>query len=163
MIALYLAAIVAANLAVTAWGPGASIPIAFLLIGLDLTARDRLHDRWRGRGLPWRMGALIAAGGAISYLLNQGAGRVAVASVAAFTLASITDAAVYQLLRDRPYLQRVNGSNVPAALVDSVAFPTLAFGAVLPWIMAGQLVAKIAGGALWALILKGRQRAAASA
>jgi hypothetical protein len=36
---LYLAAIVAANLAVAHFGPGSSIPIAFLLVGLDLTTR----------------------------------------------------------------------------------------------------------------------------
>jgi queuosine precursor transporter len=65
-VVLYLAAIVAANLTVAAFGPGVSVVNAFLLIGLDLTVRDRLHDAWEGRELWLRMAVLIATGGAIS-------------------------------------------------------------------------------------------------
>jgi uncharacterized PurR-regulated membrane protein YhhQ (DUF165 family) len=53
---------------------------------------------------------------------------------------------------------KVNGSNLISAAVDSIVFPTLAFGAVLPWIMLGQFAAKVAGGAVWALILRQRKR-----
>jgi hypothetical protein len=59
LIALYLAAIVAANLSVAYFGPASTIVNAFLFIGLDLTARDRLHDAWHGRGLAWKMTLLI--------------------------------------------------------------------------------------------------------
>jgi len=38
-------------------------------------------------------------------------------------------------------------------LVDSLLFPTLAFGAVMPAIIAGQFFAKVAGGFFWSLIL----------
>lgn len=48
---------------------------------------------------------------------------------------------------------RVNGSNVPAALVDSIVFPTIAFGALLPWIVLGQFAAKVLGGFVWSLLL----------
>lgn len=41
---MYLVAIVLANLTVAAFGPRMVIVNAFLFIGLDLTARDRLHD-----------------------------------------------------------------------------------------------------------------------
>jgi hypothetical protein len=44
-IAVYITALIAANLAVWAIGPWASPGIAFALIGLDLSLRDRLHDR----------------------------------------------------------------------------------------------------------------------
>ena len=153
MIAVYLAAIVAANLSVAAFGPAASILNAFLFIGLDLTTRDALHDRWHDDHLILRMGGLIAVGGAISFALNAGAGQIAVASTVAFALAAIVDGLVYAALGDRAYLVRVNGSNIPAAAVDSLVFPTIAFGAFLPIVVLGQFAAKVAGGFVWSLVL----------
>lgn len=151
---LYLAAIVLANLSSATFGPGASVVNAFLFIGLDLTARDRLHDAWHGRGLVWKMAALIAGGSILSWLFNAGAGRIALASCAAFGAAAIVDTLAYHLLRGRAHLVRVNGSNVPSALVDSLVFPTLAFGGFLPWVTLGQFAAKVLGGAIWSLILR---------
>jgi uncharacterized PurR-regulated membrane protein YhhQ (DUF165 family) len=53
----------------------------------------------------------------------------------------------------------VNGSNVLSAAVDSVLFPTIAFGALLPVIVLGQFAAKVLGGAVWSWILgKGRKQ-----
>ena len=114
-ILFYLAAIVAANLTVAWWGPSVTIINAFLFIGLDLTLRDRLHDSWRGRGLAWRMGLLIATGGLISYLLNADAKQIAIASTIAFAAAATVDAGIYHLLKDRTFLVRANGSNVRSA------------------------------------------------
>jgi hypothetical protein len=145
--------IVAANLSTATFGPAASIVNAFLFIGLDLTTRDALHDRWQGRQLVIRMGALIAAGGAISYLLNAGAGQIAIASVVAFTLAATADGLVYSVLGERTYLVRVNGSNVVGAAVDSLVFPTIAFGEILPLVVLGQFAAKVAGGFVWSVVL----------
>lgn len=150
-VVLYLAAIVAANLSVAAFGPSVVVVNAFLLIGLDLTLRDRLHDEWRGRWLP--MVALIATGGALSYLLNRDAAQIALASTVAFTLSAGLDALTYALLGDRARLLRVNGSNVVGAAADSLLFPTLAFGAFLWPIVLGQFAAKVAGGFLWSLVL----------
>jgi hypothetical protein len=153
IVALYLAAVVAANLSVAAFGPGATILNAFLFIGLDLTARDRLHDAWSGRRLWFRMALLIAAGGAISYALNRDAAQIAVASTVAFVVAGVLDAAAYALLGDRSRLLRVNGSNVVGAAADSLIFPTLAFGGFLPVIVLGQFAAKVLGGLFWSLVL----------
>jgi len=153
VIAVYLAAIVAANLSVAMFGPAASILNAFLFIGLDLTTRDALHDRWHDDHLVLRMGGLIAVGGAISFALNAGAGQIAIASTVAFALAATVDGLVYAALGDRAYLVRVNGSNVPAAAVDSLVFPTIAFGAFLPLVVLGQFAAKVAGGFVWSLVL----------
>ena len=50
------------------------------------------------------------------------------------------------------------GSNVFGALVDSLVFPTIAFGGFLPWITLGQFAAKVAGGFLWSLVLGLRKR-----
>lgn len=157
---IYLAAIVAANLLAAHFGPIATPVIGFLFIGLDLTLRDELHQRWAGRGLVWRMALLIAAGGAIAYLLNRGAGPIALASCVAFAAAATVDGLIFHAARRWPYLARVNASNAGGALADSLLFPLLAFGGWLPWVVAGQLVAKVAGGALWAFVL--RPRAAAS-
>lgn len=162
IVALYLSAIIAANLTVAWWGPSVTIINAFLFIGLDLTARDRLHDTWRGNGLIWKMSLLIAAGGLISYLLNRDAGPIAVASTVAFAAAALTDAGIYHLLRRKPFLIRANGSNIPGAAVDSIIFPTLAFGSLMPWITLGQFTAKVLGGFVWSLILNRRRVVAPS-
>jgi len=50
-ILIFLLAIIAANLSVAYFGP-VSTPInAFLLIGLDLSLRDHIHDKWHGNNL----------------------------------------------------------------------------------------------------------------
>jgi len=151
---VYCAAMVAANLSVAAFGPWISPLNAFLFIGLDLSLRDHLHDKWRGPGLWPRMFGLIVAAGAISYLLNPAAGKIALASVTAFCVAGAIDALVYHLMRDRPYMQRSNGSNAAGAMADSLIFPTMAFGGFLPHIVALQFAAKVGGGFLWSLLLR---------
>lgn len=152
LIGVYLAAIVAANLSVTAFGPAVSVVNAFVFIGLDLTSRDALHDRWGG---DWRrMAALIMAGSALSAVLNINALPNAVASCVAFGAAGIVDWLVYRRLFAAPRWARVNGSNLFSAAVDSIVFPALAFGFPLLWpVVIGQFVAKVAGGALWSIVL----------
>lgn len=152
-VTIYIATLVGANLAVAWLGPEAMPIIAFLLIGLDLTLRDRLHDLWRGRQLWPRMFGLIVAAGVVSYLLNPVSGPIAVASVVAFSLASLADAAVYHLLAGRSWSIRTNGSNLIGATVDSLVFPVMAFGSAFPSIVLGQLVAKVVGGMFWALLI----------
>lgn len=156
MVCLYLLAIVMANLSSAYFGPSASIINAFLFIGLDLTSRDKLHDAWSGRGMVWKMGLLILIGSFISWALNRNAGIIAFASMIAFSVAAITDTVIYQFLRDRTYMVKVNGSNLFSSLVDSLIFPTIAFGGFMPLITLGQFAAKVAGGALWAYVLKER-------
>lgn len=153
-IIMYLIAIVLANLTVAAFGPNMVIVNAFLFIGLDLTARDRLHDAWRGNHLVPKMAALIAAGSFLSWLLNRNAGQIALASFVAFAAAATVDAIVYHLLGKYPRWLRINGSNIPSALVDSLVFPTLAFGAFLPMIVLGQFIAKVLGGFIWSLVFR---------
>ena len=155
-ILIYAAAMKLANLIVTAFGPEISPVNAFVLIGLDLALRDWLHVRLKA----WQMGALIVATGALTYLLNPAAGMIAVASSAAFTAAAVVDWATFSRLRGS-WLFRANGSNVAGAAVDSLIFPTLAFGALMPHIVALQFVAKIAGGAIWAALLSRTARLAA--
>ena len=145
----YAFSMVAANLSVAAFGPWVTPLNAFLLIGLDLALRDWLHVRLRVS----QMAALIAVSGALTYGLNPAAGIVAIASASAFTLAAIADWSVFSVVKGS-WLKRANASNVAGAAVDSLVFPTIAFGALLPHIVAMQFVAKVAGGALWAVLLQ---------
>lgn len=155
LVGLYLAAIVAANLTVTLFGPSVVVVNALVLVALDLVARDRLHEAWHGRHLWPKMAMLIVAGSLLSWLLNRNAGPIALASCAAFALAGAADALVYTWLHDHPWWQKVNGSNAVSATVDSVVFISLAFG-WLPWLMLAQTAAKILGGAVWAYVLRRR-------
>lgn len=152
--AIYIGALVCANLLVAMIGPWFSIVNSFVLIGLDLTLRDKLHDMWQGKYLPLKMGALIVVAGLISYLLNPAAGQIAIASVVAFTLSMVVDSFVYQALKDKEWKIKSNASNTAGAMVDSVVFPTIAFGGLMPEIVAMQFVAKLAGGFAWTLLLK---------
>ena len=147
-IVIYAAAMTMANLSVATWGPWVSPINAFVLIGLDLALRDWLHFRLK----PWQMGVLIACTGLLTYVLNPAAGMIAVASACAFSAAAVVDWATFARLRGS-WMYRANGSNVAGAAVDSLIFPTLAFGALMPHIVAMQFVAKVAGGAMWAWLL----------
>ena len=154
-ICLYLFAIIAANLIVMRFGPSVSIITAFIFIGLDLTARDHLHDAWHGKHLARNMVLLIAAGSILTIIVNQGAGRIAVASFVAFAVAATVDTLTYQRLFHRTRLVRINGSNVFSAAADSLLFPLLAFGwPPLVGVMLGQFAAKVGGGFIWSLIIE---------
>jgi len=150
LIALYVAAMVTANLLVWWLGPWFSPINSFFLIGLDLTLRDVMHERLSR----WALAAVIFAGGLVTWLVNPSAARIAIASAAAFVLAAFADWFVYAALHERPWLIRSNGSNVIGAAIDSIAFPTIAFGVFLPGVIALQFAAKVGGGAVWTLALR---------
>lgn len=147
-IVIYASAMTLANTLVVLFGPAITPINSFFLIGLDLALRDWLHMRLRA----WQMGALIAASGVLTYLLNPAAGQIAIASALSFTAASLVDWGVFTRLRGS-WLTRANGSNLAGAAVDSVLFPTIAFGVLMPGIVAMQFAAKVFGGAAWAWLL----------
>jgi uncharacterized PurR-regulated membrane protein YhhQ (DUF165 family) len=147
-IAVYAVAMTLANLSVAAFGPSVTAINAFVLIGLDLALRDWLHVRLK----VWQMGALIAFTGLITFVLNPAASQIAVASAIAFTAASVVDWGTFAKLKGS-WMIRANGSNVAGAAVDSLVFPTLAFGALMPQIVLAQFVAKVAGGAVWTWLI----------
>ena len=155
-VAGYLVSIIAANLLVAHYGPKVIIVNAFLLIGLDLVLRDYLHDLWRDNRAR-NMAVLVAVGGAITYMLNKDAATIALASSVAFSLAALADWAVYSAMQRWEWLVRSNASNVVGAAVDSVTFPTIAFGGIMWPIMLGQFAAKVLGGVMWSLILRPRK------
>ena len=151
---IYIAALVLANLLVAWLGPWFSAINAFVLIGLDLSLRDKLHEQWQNDKLILKMGGLIVVASVVSYLLNPAAGVIALASFVAFAIAMIADTIVYHLLREKSWMIRSNGSNVAGAAVDSITFPTIAFGGFMPEIVAFQFCAKVFGGSIWSYWLK---------
>lgn len=152
--AIFISALVAANLLVAIFGPWFSILNSFLLIGLDLSIRDKLHDSWKNKHLPIKMGGLILVASVVSYLLNPATGMIAIASFVAFALSMIADSLAYHYLTNKSWFVRSNGSNLVGAGVDSIAFPTIAFGGLMPEIVALQFVSKVSGGFVWSLLLR---------
>ena len=141
----YIAAVVAANITVALFGPAVTPINAFIFIGLDLSLRNLLGIKWP----PLKMLALIGFAGLLSYLLNPASGVIAFASMCAFVGAAIADWLTFRAISGA-WLRRCLGGVIVGASVDSLLFPTIAFGAVLPSIVAAQFVAKVLGGALWA-------------
>ena len=142
---IYATAMTLANLSIATWGPWASPINAFVLIGLDLALRDWLHMRLKA----WQKGLLISGSGLITYLLNPAAGAIAVASAVSFTAAAVVDWGVF-LKVSGSWLKRANVSNIAGAAIDSLVFPTLAFGVLMPQIILLQFIAKVLGGSVWA-------------
>src|SRR5262245_23702635 len=128
LVAVYIAAMVSANLLVWWLGPWFSPINSFILIGLDLTLRDVMHERFS----KVQLGGVNLTGGALTWILNPSAANIAIASATAFICAALVDWAGYEWLRKRHWFVRSNGSNVFGAAVDSVLFPTIAFGVFLP-------------------------------
>ncbi len=150
---LYLASIVLANFVIFWFGAKWIIINSFVLIGLDLSLRDKLHERWHHHKLWLKMFLLIFTGSLVTYFLNRSALQIAAASVVAFGCAALTDTVIYSFLFKQKFLIKANGSNLGGALVDSMLFPTIAFGMFMPMIVLGQFLAKVLGGFFWSVLL----------
>lgn len=146
--AIYIAAMTVANLTVAAFGPAVTPINAFVFIGLDLALRN-----WLALKLDKvQMLALIAGAALISYAANPASGQIALASFIAFSASALVDWATFNTVRGQWFV-RCMGGVTAGALVDSIVFPTLAFGAILPSIVAMQFAAKVLGGAMWAALI----------
>lgn len=151
LVIVYLAAIVAANLLVTHYGPSSVIYVAFLLVGFVLIVRNYFADIVGVRRFVMQA-ALILVGGLLTWLLNQDAETIAKASVIAFLVSESIEAVNYYLMRGWPWLERAPISATIGAAVDSVLFITIAFG----WnfrLAYTQWLAKTAGGWLWSQVI----------
>lgn len=146
-IVLYLGAIVTANLLVTAFGARAVLFNAFVLVGFDIVARDRLHQQWKGSNLKLKMGLLILAGSLISYLLNVNSARVALASFIAFLSASLIDTVVYDIFYESEFAKKSALSNIASSFTDSFLFIWLV-GLPLTLVPL-QIIVKILGSTVW--------------
>lgn len=131
--------------------PGLMAPSGVLVIGVALVLRDLLRERVGLAGVL----ALLAAGSVLSLLVAPP--QLALASVAAFTLAELADTAVYEPLRRRGMALAVLASGVAGAVVDSVLFLSLAFGSLE--FVAGQVVGKLWAAVAAAAFIMARRRA----
>jgi len=105
-------------------GFGLMAPSGVLMIGLALVLRDWLHEC-----AGWRWSAVaVLVGGALSFAIAPA--EIALASAVAFTVAEMTDLGVYAPLRRRGLALAVMASGVVGAIVDSVLFVWIAFGAL---------------------------------
>lgn len=160
IIAIFITVMAGANLAIATYGPWLLPVTAFVSVGIVLVTRDFLHDTWRTRGQKiWpRMLAMIGTAAILSYLVDDNAGRVALASVSALVGSTLTETAVFQVLFRRRWLVRSNGSNIVGALVDSTVFPLVAFGIGgvdgLLLLILTQTVTKTAGGLFWSALFE---------
>jgi len=147
----YAFAMVVANLLVAIFGPWITPINAFFLIGLSLTLRDVLHVQLK----KWQMGVLIGCTGIITWLCNPAAGMIAIASSLSFTISSVIDWLIFVVAKGT-WFRRSNLSNIAGSITDSIIFPTLAFGVLMPLVVLSQFVAKVAGGVAWSFMLRKR-------
>lgn len=154
----YAAAMMLANLTVFAAVSSSPslIPLvtgvnALILIGLDLALRDWLHTKLTRI----QMGGLIVGASMLTFLFNPAAHQIASASAISFAAAAVADWAVFSRLSG--YWNRRHSSNVAGAAVDSLLFPTLAFGSLMPGVVIVQFAMKVVGGAIWTFLLSRRK------
>lgn len=89
----------------------------------------------------------------ITVIINQSAGRIALASVLGFTAAQIFAGIFYQRFKNSQYFYKVNLSDLIAITCDSIVFQLVAFNHFDTLITLGQITIKFAGGLLWYFIL----------
>jgi len=145
-LAAFATTVVGANWAlleygITPIGFGLDAPASVYFVGLAFTFRDGLRERLGFKGAV----VAIAIGGLLSYALEVRTGgdpvaRIAIASVAAFMVSELSDAIVYERIRQRSRLIGIAASNTVGVIVDSALFLSLAFGSLE--FVTGQIVGK---------------------
>lgn len=125
--------------------PGLMAPSGVLLIGAALALRDALQEA-AGRGAVL---ACVVGGAALSLVVSPPA--LAIASAVAFLLSELADWAVYDRLRRRALWGAVLVSGLAGAVLDSLLFSWLAFGAVkwAPGLIVAKVYASAALAAWW--------------
>lgn len=135
----YAGSILAANWAITTFGPvpvgfGLMAPAGVYFAGIVFTLRDGLQETG---GRRWVLAAILAGAGLSAWL----SGPLAVASGLAFLFSELADFAVYTPLRRRNWLGAVAASNIVGLTVDSALFLWLAFNSLA--FLPGQIVGKL--------------------
>ena len=147
-ISIYIGALVLANLIVAKFGPAITPINALVLVGLDMSVRD-----WLNVQIPRRsMAILIPVAGGIAYVLDPAVRFIAIASTVAFIVSEWVEWLCFTWTKGT-WLSRSIKSNTAAAVVDSIIFPTLAFGHIMPMIVLLQFGAKVVGSSFWAYLL----------
>jgi hypothetical protein len=130
---IYIAATLAANYTAAWFIPlpiFGLVSVGTLAFGVTFTQRDRVHRH--GRKAVYMMIAVAAIMNVLLSVLLGVSGRIILASFGAIVLAEIADTEVYQRLIDRPWIQRVAGSNAVSIPIDTILFTLVAFAGVFP-------------------------------
>ncbi len=145
---VYVLLIIVANWSVGVFGPVVAPINAFLFIGVDLALRDYLH----GVTTKLHMFCLIILASFITYIFNIAPYHIAVASSIAFLLSQFADYIAFSYSKGG-WGARANKSNIVGAAVDSLIFPSIAFGSFMLEVVLLQFVAKVFGGWIFTLIV----------
>jgi queuosine precursor transporter len=153
----YILAVLVANYTATWFIPlpvFGMMSVGTLVFGVTFTQRDRVHRF--GRRRVYLMIFIAAVGMVLESLFLGVDWRIITASFIAIVLSETVDTEVYQTLLQRPWMQRVIGSNLVSIPLDSILFNLIAFAGVfkpgmLTAIIFGEIVAKFATGAVAAL------------
>ena len=154
---IYIIAVLIANYTATWFIPlpiFGMVSVGTLVFGVTFTQRDRVHRY--GRKPVYLMIFIAAVGMVFEYLFLGVEWRIITASFIAIVLSETADTEVYHKLLNRPWFQRVIGSNLISIPLDSLLFNVIAFAGVfeprmLVAIIFGEIVAKFTTGALAAL------------
>ncbi len=154
---LYIIAVLVANYTATWFIPlpvFGLVSVGTLVFGVTFTQRDRVHRF--GRKRVYLMIFIAAVGMVLESLFLGVDWRIIAASFIAIVLSETVDTEVYQTLLQRPWMQRVIGSNLVSIPLDSILFNLIAFAGVfkpgmLMAIIFGEIVTKFATGAVAAL------------
>lgn len=152
-ILIYVLAVIAANFLVLYFGKYGLWISSMFLIPFDFVMRCYFHERWRGRELVYKLGLLIGSACLATYLINYRTLPIALASASGFIVANIAAGLFYQAFIKNSKFIKVNGSDVIAITVDSIAFQLIAFSVFDPLVLSGQILVKIVGGFVWYYIL----------
>lgn len=149
MICVYVAIFLLANLLVASFGPAVTPFNALFLIAADMVLRDRIQFE---SGAAWSILACLLAGVA-TVLIAPGSEMIALASGLSCLLAGSASAIAFKL-KSGGFFQKALPANVISAAVDSIAFPLIAFGAIMPGITVAQFAAKTIGASIILLIIR---------
>ena len=155
---IYIIAVLAANYTATWFIPFpifGMVSVGTLIFGITFTQRDRVHQF--GRKSVYLMIFIAAIGMVLESLFLGIEWRIIIASFIAIVLSETADTEIYQKLLQKPWMQRVIGSNLVSIPLDSVLFNIIAFAGVfkIPMLVAivfGEIVTKFTTGfiaALW--------------
>lgn len=153
MYVLYIVMFVIANFLVLKFGKIGVLLASSIFIPFDFVIRCYFQEKWVGKALMLRIGSLILVSSIISYFVNYDLKNIAIASFFSFLSSQIIATILYQLLKEREYFIKVNGSDLFAIITDSIIFQSIAFGSIVWKITVGQILIKFIGGFIWYLIL----------
>jgi len=150
---LYIGAFIMANLLVLKFGKIGILISSLIFIPFDFIMRCFFQETLKGKELYLKLGGLILIAGVISFIINSDVKNIAIASFFSFISSQVTAGIIYNYLKNKTYLIKVNGSDLIAIVIDSIIFQYIAFNMLDYKITLSQIVIKFIGGFIWYVVL----------